>query len=194
MKLNSTLLIGAVLALQVSGCKSDSGCQIVSVSPPLLTTEQRGNVWLPDQVAPYAVGRYLDPRDPNLLHEGHTLYRREQTSRPNLTPPAALILPPPGSASASNATAMLRDALTAELNDQRALSQVLVGQVKSVEQLLRNLSARTQEFRDAAQDFTRLSAQLQAMSNRCDQLESRLRGEPARPGPGSVTNSPASQP
>ena len=190
----STLTVVTAL---VAGCKSDPPCQIVTVHSPCLTPEQRANVWLPDQVAPYAVGRYVDPRDPNLLHEGHTLYRREQTSRPNFTPPTGLVFPPAGSPSASNATVMLRDALTAELNEQRATSQVLVGQVQSVEQVLRSLSSRTQEFRDAVQESARVQAQMQAVSNRVEVLEGRLRTEtppPPSPASGIPSNAPAARP
>ena len=199
MKTKSSHIIGTVTVVTalVIGCKSHPPCQIVTVQPPPLSSEQQANVWLPDQVAPYHVGRYVDPRDPNLLHESHTLYRREQTSRPNLTPPAALVLPPAGSPSASNATVMLRDALTAELNEQRATSKVLVGQVQSVDQVLRNLSSRTQEFRDAVQESAHLRAQLQAVSNRFEAIEGRLRVEPAsalNPATGISSNAPAARP
>ncbi len=199
MKTNSSLAIctAAVVAIVVGGCKSDPPYRFVTVQPPTLPPDQRANVWLPDQVAPYAVGRYVDPRDPNVLHEAHTLYRREQTSGPNFTPPAALVLPPVGSPSASNTTVMLRDALTAELNEQRATSRVLVDQVQSVDQLLRSLNSRTQEFRDAVQESARLRAQLQAVSNRLDTIEGRLRVETSRP-PRSAseisTNPPAVRP
>ena len=199
MKTKSSPIISTltVVTALVAGCKSDPPCQIVAVQPPFLTPDQRANVWLPDQVAPYTVGRYVDPRDPNLLHEAHPIYRREQTSRPNFTPPAGLVLPPAGSPSASNATVMLRDALTAELNEQRATSQVLVGQVQSVDQVLRNLSSRTQEFRDAVQESARVRAQMQAVSNRVEALEGRLRTEtPPSPSlaPGILSNAPTARP
>jgi hypothetical protein len=162
-----------------------------------LSPAQQSNVWLPDHVAPYTVGRYVDPRDPNLLHEGHSLYRREQTSRPNLAPPAALVLPPAGSPSATNVTVLLRDALTAELNDQRATSKILVGQVQSVNESIRALSQRAQELRDALQETARLRTELSALSNRIEALEGRLRAGPPRsqsPPPETPANTPSTRP
>jgi hypothetical protein len=199
MKLNLLLVIGTVagVTLLLGGCKSKPPCHVVTLPPAYLSPEQRANVWLPDQVAPYTVGRYTDLRDPNVLHEAHTLYRREQTSRPNFTPPAALALPPAGSSSASNATVMLRDALTAELNEQRVRSQVLVSQVQSVEQVLRNLSSRTQEMQEAVRESARLQAQLQSVSNRLETIASRLRVEaPASPTAATAvsSNSPTLRP
>lgn len=184
----------AIAVALVTGCKSEAPHPVVTFPqpPPFLTPKQRGNVWFPDQVAPYAVGRYVDPRDPNVLHEAHTLYRREQTSRPNLTPPATLVLPPIAAPSASDATTLLRDALTAELNQQRAASLALVEQGKSLANSVRQLNQQTEEFRNALQEAARVRAQLQAVSNRLETLESQLRSLPA--GPASPTTTHSSTP
>lgn len=193
MKLLASLLpvIPALAAAALIGCKSQPPQPIVISQPlPFLPAEQRGNVWLPDQVAPYAVGRYVDPRDPQVLHEAHTLYRREQTSRPNLAPPAALVLPPVAGPSATNATLFLRDALTAELNQQRAVSQSLVEQAKSLATSVHQLNQQTDEFRAVFQESARVRAHLQAVSNRLDMLESQLRSLPHGPA-SQATGSPA---
>jgi len=178
--LQFTLLTVVAGALFVAGCRSHPTAPVAAVQPVLLPPEQGTNVWLPDQIAPYTIGRYRDPRDPNVLHEAHTLYRREQTSRPNLSPPAALALPAPGSPSVEASTRVLRDALTAELNEQRVTSGILVTQVQSVEELLRQLNTRTQEFRDALRESARLRETLQALSNRVSTIESAPRPEPLR--------------
>jgi hypothetical protein len=199
MKSNPLPILSLIagVPLLVTSCKSDPPALVVTHPPAYLTPEQRSNVWLPDQVAPYSLGRYLDPRDPNVLHEAHIFYRREQTSRPNFTPPAALVLPPAGSASASNSTALLRDALTAELNEQSARSKVLVSQVQSVEQLLRDLSSRTQSLQEIVREAARVRAQLQAVSNRVETIEGRLL--PETPPPSAIatavsSNSPTHRP
>ena len=190
MNMNPSLTTVAVIAALVTGCKSDPPVRFVTVPPPApyLTSEQRANVWFPDQVAPYAVGRYVDPRDPNVVHESHTLYRREQTSRPNLAPPAALVLPPVAAPSASDATALLRDALTAELNQQRAVSLSLVEQAKGLARSVSLLSQQSEEFRQALQEAAQARAQWQAVTNRLGTLESQLRGLPAGSALPSPTN------
>lgn len=150
----------------------------VSVAAQPLTASQLTNVWLPDQVVPYAVGRSVDPRNRDIVHEAHTIFRREQTSRPNLAPPVALVLPTPGNPVAQDATMLLRDALTAELNEQRAASKTLIRQAESVSDLLRNLDARTKEFRDVVQEAARLRTQLQSLSNRLTTVECTITNAP----------------
>jgi hypothetical protein len=41
----------------------------------------------------YPVGRYVDPTDPNVLHEAHTIYRREAGAAWNLNPNAPTVVP-----------------------------------------------------------------------------------------------------
>jgi hypothetical protein len=177
-------LFAATVALAIlAACQSSPPYQVITVPPPgVLPTERGESVWYPDQIAPYSVGRYLDPRDQDVVHESHTIYRREQTGRPNLTPPEALVFPPVASGSISNATVMLRDALTAELNQQRATSRALIEQAQGLDKAVRQLNTQTQEFRDTIQESARLRLQLLAVSNRLEILEGQLRVMPSMPG------------
>lgn len=49
-----------------------------------------------EQLKAYPVGRYQDPNNPYVMHEGHTIYRAEQSPRWNLNPnaPVAVLLGP----------------------------------------------------------------------------------------------------
>jgi len=187
--LKSCLICAASLALVFvsTGCRSQPPQTIIRIAPSLLPPERRPNVWLDDQVAPYAVGRYVDPRDRNVVHEAHTIYRREQSCRPNLTPPATLVIPPGevASSSATNVAAVFRDALTAELNQQHTASQAVVEQSQKLQQQVRQLSSQAQALRDSVEESSRLRGQLQTLTNRLDQLEKRLR-EAATPVPPSA--------
>ena len=150
------------------------------------------SVWQPDWVVAYSVGRTVDPLDPNLMHEAHTVYRREETSHPNLAPPFAMASPsvaPAASPSVTNINVLLRDALTAEVNQQRAASQALIEEARALDERLRELNRRSQDFRNSFEDTTRLRAQLQAVTNRLAVIESQLRTAPAAP-----TNRTPSQP
>lgn len=188
------LLAASLASAILAGCRTSPNCQVITVpTPAVLPAESRESVWLPDQIAPYAVGRYADPRDPNVVHEAHTLYRREQTSRPNLTPPEALAFPPVTAGSGNNATLMLRDALTAELNQQRASSLALVEQAQGLDKAVRQLNTQTKDFHDAIQESARLRLQLLAVSNRVEILEGQLRLMPPIPS-GSLPRMPASAP
>ena len=170
--------IFTLIAILLLGCASPKPLtEPTTVLPPLLPSERRQSVWLGDQIAPYAVGRYVDPRNPNVVHEAHTLYRREQSSRPNLTPPSGLVFPAPDTAASSvtNVTGFLRDALSAELNQQRAVSQRIIEQSKSLQQQVETFTGQTRALRESLDEAMRLRGEINALTNRLDQLEQRLR-------------------
>ena len=186
--------LGSVLLLALAGCGSSrehTRSVVVLTPPPLLPPDQRENVWHPDEVAPYAVGRYVDPRNRNVVHEAHTVYRRERTSRPNLTPPATAVFPSGevAASSATNAVLFFRDALTAELNQQRTASQAIVDQSQELLKNVQTLSGQAQSLRESAEETARMRSQWQALTNRLDRLERRLREPevaPATPPPPST--------
>jgi hypothetical protein len=78
---------------------------------------------------------------------------------------------------------LLHDALTAELNRQRATSLALIRQAKILDSHLRELNAESQEFRDVLLQFTTLRDQIGVVSNRLETIESRLRSLPQPTGP-----------
>lgn len=41
----------------------------------------------------YPVNRYVDPNNPNVMHEGHVVYRREASGGWNLNPNAPTVVP-----------------------------------------------------------------------------------------------------
>jgi len=105
------------------------------------------------------------------------LYRRERTSRPNLTPPAAAVFPcgEVAATSATNAVLFFRDALTAELNQQRTAPQAIVDQSQELLKNVQTLSDQAQSLRESAEETARMRSQWQALTNRLDRLERRLR-------------------
>jgi len=183
--------LGIVLALALAGCSSSrdrDGSVVILSPPPLLPPERRENVWHPDEVAPYAVGRYVDPRDRNMVHEAHTVYRRERSSRPNLTPPATAVFPSGeiAASSATNAVLFFHDALTAELNQQRAASQAIMEQSQQLLQNVQALGQQAHSLRESAEESSRMRTQWQAVTSRLDRLERRLRETDTSP----ATNAP----
>ncbi len=46
-----------------------------------------------DSLKAYPVNRYVDPNEPNVMHEGHVIYRREQAGEWNLNPNAPTVVP-----------------------------------------------------------------------------------------------------
>ena len=72
MKIHSVLP-----ALLLAGCAS-SQPSTISVGPEALPQKPEladtSSVRTPEQLKAYPVGRYEDPNDPNVMHEGHTVY------------------------------------------------------------------------------------------------------------------------
>jgi len=188
---------GVTAFVILTGCHSTPDypfAEIPTPSPSVLPPESAVNVWYPDQIAPYAVGRYIDSRDRDVMHESHTIYRREQTSRPNLTPPAALMFPPVASPPAITATSMFQDALTAELNQQRATSKAILDQAKALDQQLGRLNSQSREFHDTLQELGRVREQFLAVSNRLEFIERQLGKLPSASSLKPSTTLPASAP
>jgi hypothetical protein len=71
-----------------------------------------------EQVKAYPVGRYEDPNDPDVMHEGHTIYRAETSPEWDTDPnePTSLPLGPGEMATAD--PAQEHTALTAELEQR----------------------------------------------------------------------------
>lgn len=167
----------ALLALALVGCRTSTKREpVVLLAPEPLPPNRQVNVWHPDEVAPYVVGRYVDPRDPNTVHESHIVYRREKSSRPNLVPPAVVVFPPHEVAapSAANVMQFYRDALTTELNTQRSTSEQIIEQSRQLEQSVGTLNEQAQSLRGSVEDVSRLRSQWPSLTNRLEELERRL--------------------
>jgi hypothetical protein len=51
------------------------------------------NVRVAEALKAYPTGRYVDPNDPNVMHEAHTIYRQEAGPNWNLNPNAPTVVP-----------------------------------------------------------------------------------------------------
>jgi len=141
------------------------------------------SAWSLTHVIPYTVGRYVDGNDRGILHESHTLYRREVSAHPNRMLPDSLLQGRHAATAAASSLAMVRDALTADLNEQRAASAELIEQSQALGKVLKQLDSQTQEFREMTRKGLQIHAQLQAVSNRLESLEQRLRSVSKTPNP-----------
>ena len=118
-------------ALLLVGCASSNPPTINVAAGPLpqkQDTPDPASVRTPEQLKAYPVGRYQDPDDPDVMHEGHTVYRAETSPDWNTDPnePTSLPLGPGETATAD--PSQQHTALTAEL-EQR---------LKQTDQLLQN--------------------------------------------------------
>jgi len=108
-------------ALLLTGCAS-SHPTAVDVGPGPLPQKHDvsdpASIRTPERVKAYPVGRYEDPNDPDVMHEGHTIYRAETSPEWDTDPnePTSLPLGPGEMATAD--PAQEHTALTAELEQR----------------------------------------------------------------------------
>jgi hypothetical protein len=76
------------------------------------------SVRTPEQLKAYPVGRYEDPNDPDVMHEGHTVYRAETSPDWNTDPNAPTSLPLGPGEMATADPSQQHTALTAELEQR----------------------------------------------------------------------------
>ncbi len=92
--------------------------------------ESTANVAIAADIKAYPVGRYVDAANPNILHERHTIYRREkpETWRRDTNKGHGILLGP--TVGLRNPIARKNPAsqeLSAELNRQKLVTQRLIG-------------------------------------------------------------------
>jgi hypothetical protein len=109
-----------VPALLLVGCASNRPAVDIGAGPlpPRHDQPDPASVRTPGQLKAYPVGRYQDPNDPDVMHEGHTVYRAETSPDWNSDPnePTSLPLGPGEMATAD--PAQQHTALTAELEQR----------------------------------------------------------------------------
>ena len=155
-----TLLLGAALLL--------GGCQLppqeaVKLPPPRLEPppapiagpeldpENVEKVRVGESLKAYPVGRYVDPNDPSVMHEAHTIYRREAGANWNLNPNAPTVVPL-GPVLAVADPAKTPNPLPAELEqriaEQNQLMATLVEQNEALAAELAKLNKQIVELRE----------------------------------------------
>jgi len=103
MRTISTLVLGVACILG-AGCEAfpkkvtsgpppPSAPTVAPVSGTDLDQANTEKVRVSESLKAYPVGRYIDPKDPDLMHEAHVVYRREAGSSWNLNPNAPTVVP-----------------------------------------------------------------------------------------------------
>lgn len=96
----------------------------------------------------YPIGRYVDPRDPNLMHESHVVYRKEVGAAWNLAPNAPTVVPL-GPALAVSDGATQPNPLPAELEQKVAeQNQLMAALIEQNEALAAELAKLGRELAD----------------------------------------------
>lgn len=99
----------------------------------------------------YPINRYVDPNDPNVMHEGHVVYRREASAGWNLNPNAPTVVPL-GPALAVAEGARQPNPLSAELEQKIAeQNQLMASLIEQNEALSKELGRLNKEIGEIRQ-------------------------------------------
>lgn len=159
---NRAWVIPAVVAL-CSGCATAEKQTTAATSPPSLVApvapvagtqldqNKTESVRHAESLKGYPVNRYVDPNDPNVMHEGHVVYRREAGGGWNLNPNAPTVVPL-GPALAVADAARHPNPLPAELEQKIAEQNQLVATlIEQNESLAKELARLNKEIGDLRQ-------------------------------------------
>lgn len=138
-----------------------------------------------DELNEYRLGRYVDARDPLVMHEGHPVYRVESTARWDLRPNNGASLSRgdlvhPKAVSAN-------DAVVAEVNKQRAATRAFTEQTAALNQKLTELSQAVGQTEEIAKQNLSLKKDVADLRAHLDALDAQLNQPKSAP---SVQPSP----
>lgn len=146
------------------GCSTMDNAKTSAASPPMAPTpvvapvagtqmnpSNAEKVRHGDALKAYPINRYVDPNDPNVMHEGHVVYRRESVGGWNLNPNAPTVVPL-GPALAVADGARQPNPLPAELEQKIAeQNQLMASLIEQNESLSQELARLTKEVGDMRQ-------------------------------------------
>ncbi len=165
MKTPIALILLAVCSACATRPDSKSGrAPLVTKSSPPATKPP--NVRTSEVVKAYPVGRYTDPNVPDVMHERHTVYRREETADWNFLPDAPYALPLGPTTARSNPSPSFyvtadRESMNAQ---QRAYSAALLEQNRALKKRLETDEENGERVRSLEREIEQLRHQLDATS------------------------------
>ena len=168
----------------LSACASHTGKKIpvaaaVPVGRPVSSTGLR----ISDQLSEYRIGRYVDARDPLVMHEGHPIYRIENSARWDLRPQNKVVLGKHDTIVRPSTSAT--DAAVVEANKQRAETRAITEQTAALNDRLAQLGEAVAQTAEIAKENLTLKRDVAALREQLDALDAKLRE------PRSVSPSPS---
>ena len=125
-----------------------------------------------EQLKEYRFGRYVDPREPLVMHEAHPTYRVESTAQWDLRPQTAPSISPRKTATASSSST--NDAVVAEVNKQRAATRAFTEQTATLNQKLTQLSQAVGQTEEIAKQNLSLKKDVADLREHLDAIDTQL--------------------
>jgi hypothetical protein len=135
-----------------------------------------------ENIKAYPVGRYVEPNNNLVMHERHTVYRVETTTKWNLHPNGAVTVPlgpPLAVVDPAKSLAPVNAEVIAEVNRQKTATQALLDQGTKIDQTLSQLSGAFHVTKQIGEQNQQLRNELTTTQQRLDALEQELRKKQA---------------
>jgi hypothetical protein len=169
--MNKLLLIPIIF---LSACSSTHQRSALLRATPVGRLVNANGLRTEDQLKEYRLGRYVDARDPLVMHEGHPVYRVETSAHWDLRPNDKSSLPRRDIVQSPSVSA--NDAVVAEVNKQRAATQGFTEQTATLNQRLNDLGEAVAQTKEIAEQNLALKRDVTALRDQVDTLEAQLRG------------------
>jgi hypothetical protein len=184
------------LPMMLAGCanRHEPTVRVAAASVPgtTLTSADVENVRYAENIKAYSLGRYIDPSNSRIMHEGHTIYSVETTAKWNLHPniSASVPLGPVRVRDSAKATSPVGDELLAEVNQQREATKAVMQGGVMVTQKLGDLADQLKQTQQIATQNAQLKRQADAAQRRLDAIEEQLHAEQSRTSPTQKVDEP----
>ncbi|RRJ96399.1 hypothetical protein Ga0100231_021200 [Opitutaceae bacterium TAV4] len=145
---------GALVLMLGAGCATNKKPSVAEAPPPVpvagpdLDQSNVEKVRTGETLKAYPIGRYVDPNDPNVMHESHVVYRKESGANWNLVPNAPTVVPL-GPVLAVSDGATQPNPLPAELEQKVAeQNQLMAALIEQNEALVTELAKLNKDIAD----------------------------------------------
>jgi hypothetical protein len=164
----------------LSACSSTHQHPLALRATPVGRPVSSNGLRTEDQLREYRFGRYVDARDPLVMHEGHPIYRVETSAHWDLRP-NKLSLPRRDIVQSPSVSA--NDAVVAEVNKQRAATRAFTEQATALNQKLTELGKAVSQTEEIAKNNLSLKKDVADLREHLDSLDARLNSPKASPSP-----------
>jgi hypothetical protein len=175
------LLLVPIILLTACASHSPKSNRTASAAVPIGKPVSSDSLRTDEQLREYRLGRYVDPRDPLVMHEAHPTYRVESTAQWDLRPQAQAAVSPRKTTTASSVST--NDAVVAEVNKQRAATRAFTEQTAALNQKLAELSKAVSQTEEIAKNNLSLKKDVADLREHLDALDARFNSPKASPSP-----------
>jgi hypothetical protein len=157
--------------------KTNSAASSAPIGEPVSSDTLRTD----EKLKEYRFGRYVDPREPLVMHEAHPTYRVENTAQWDLRPQTGATISPQKTVSAPAAST--NDAVVAEVNKQRAATRAFTEQTATLNQKLTELSQAVGQTEEIAKQNVSLKKDVADLREHLDAIDTQLSQPKPTPSP-----------